>query len=207
MKLSEQGLVDLDQDIQTYFSEPELRYYVESDTKVNCRNLLTHTSGLQMHFNYFYDDEKETIPSLRQVVERYGFIVSEPSSRFSYANLGHGILGKVISEATGRDFGEYMREEILLPLGMTQTTLDISSQTKRILAKRYDFSGGLLLYSFSDTPGTGNASSTVKDLIHFWDISFCGIGKGRKRVRVFDTAAISLSYGFFRAIRNFSELF
>lgn len=167
MKLSEKGLVDLDQDIQTYFGEPELKYYVESDKKVSCRHLLTHTSGLQMHFNYFYDDEKETVPPVKQVVERYGFIVTQPSSKFSYANLGYGILGEVISETTGRDFNEFMTEEIFLPLGMTQTTLDISSQTKKKLAKRYDFSGSLLPFSFSDTPGAGNASSTVKDLIHF----------------------------------------
>lgn len=167
MKLSEKGLVDLDQDIQTYLGKPGLKYYVESDKKVSCRHLLTHTSGLQMHFNYFYDDEKETIPPFRQVVERYGFIVTQPSSKFSYANLGYGILGEVISKTTGRDFDEYMREEIFLPLGMTRTTLDISSQTKKGLAKRYDFSGNLLPYSFSDTPGAGNASSTAKDLIHF----------------------------------------
>ena len=167
MKLSEDGLVDLDQDVQTYFGGPEFKYYVENNGKVTCRHLLTHTSGLQMHFNYFYDDENETIPDLDEVVDRYGFIMTQPSSNFSYANLGYGILGDVISETTGRDFDEYMREEIFLPLGMTQTTLDISSRTKNKLAKRYDFSGNLLPYSFSDTPGAGNASSTAKDLIHF----------------------------------------
>lgn len=167
MKLSEEGLLDLDQDIQTYFKEPELKYYVETEDRVSSRHLLTHTSGLQMHFNYFYDDEKETIPPIKEMVDRYGFIATQPSAKFSYANLGYAILGEVISQTTGRDFNEYMTEEIFLPLGMNQTTLDISSQTKKKLAKRYDFSGNLLPYAFSDTPGAGNASSTVRDLIYF----------------------------------------
>jgi hypothetical protein len=60
-----------------------------------------------------------------------------------------------------------MTEEIFYPLGMTQTTLNISLQTKRNLAKRYDSEGNLLPFSFCDTPGAGNVSSTVNDLIHF----------------------------------------
>jgi len=60
-----------------------------------------------------------------------------------------------------------MEKEVFIPLGMMQTTLDISSKTKNKLAKRYDTSGKLMPFSFSDAPGSSNVSTTIKDLIHF----------------------------------------
>lgn len=167
MHLYERNRLCLDENINKYSDTFNLNYHVKSDKKVTCRNLMNHTSGLQMHFNYFYDDENRTIPPLNRVVDRYGFIATEPSESFAYANLGYGILGEVISETSGTDFNKFMKEEIFLPLGMTNTTFDISSETKARLAKRYDMEGKLIPCSFSDTPGAGNASSTARDLIEF----------------------------------------
>jgi len=120
-----------------------------------------------MHFQYFYDDDAITIPDVTQSIEQYGIIVNPPSSKYEYANMGYGILGKVISETTGKRFNDYMAEEIFSSLGMTQTTLDISSKTKNKLAKRYDIKGNLMPFSFADAPGSANVSTTIEDLIHF----------------------------------------
>ena len=167
MKLHEDGKIDLDEDIETYLNDMNLKYYVSDSNKVSCSNLLSHTSGLPMHFQYFYDDDKLAIPDVMQVADQYGIIVNPPSSKYVYANLGYGILGKVIAEISGKSFNDYMTEEIFGPLGMTQTTIDISSKTKNKLAKRYDIKGNLIPFSFSDTPGAGNVSTTIQDLIQF----------------------------------------
>lgn len=42
---------------------------------------------------------------------------------FHYSNLGFGVLGRLIEELRGRPWGEVLTEEILLPLGLTRTTL------------------------------------------------------------------------------------
>ena len=167
MKLYEMGRLDLDADIEKYITPLKLKYYVNDSIKVTCRNLLNHTGGLPMHFNYYYDDDTLSIPPMEEVVKKYGIVVYPPSTKFSYANLGYGMLGYIISKVTKRDFNEFMTEEIFKPLGMTRTTVDISSKTKKELAKRYDWNGKLLPFSFSDTPGAGNYSTTVIDLIHF----------------------------------------
>ena len=167
MKLVEDGKIDLDVDIQTYLDTLNLTYYTNDSNKVTCRNLLSHTSGLPMHFNYYYDDDTVSLPDISQTIDKYGFIINQPSSKFGYANLGYGILGKVISNSTGMKFNDYMIEEIFSPLGLTQTTLDISSKTKNKLAKRYDIKGNLMPFSFAATPGSGNVSTTLVDLIHF----------------------------------------
>jgi len=42
-----------------------------------------------------------------------------PGSRYAYSNLGYNVLGRVIEQATGRSYCEYVRAEILKPLGIT----------------------------------------------------------------------------------------
>ncbi len=42
--------------------------------------------------------------------------------RFHYSNLGYGLLGEVVARARGRRWSEVVRDEVLLPLGMTRTT-------------------------------------------------------------------------------------
>ena len=167
MKLVEDGELDLDADIQTYLNDTQLDFYVNNTNSVTCRNLLSHTSGLPMHFQYYYDDAAVAIPDITQVIDRYGIIVNQPSSKYVYANLGYGILGKVISDTTGKSFNDYMTDEVFTPLGMTHTTLDISPKTKSKLAKRYDIKGKLIPFSFADTPGAANVSTTIRDLIRF----------------------------------------
>ncbi len=45
-----------------------------------------------------------------------------PGTRFDYSNLGYGILGRVVSNVAGMEYGPFVRERLLEPLGMTATT-------------------------------------------------------------------------------------
>jgi len=167
MKLVEQGKIDLDVNVESYLDSIKLKNYSNSTDRVTCRNLLSHTSGLGMHFQYFYDDSGVPLPEMSQSIQKYGVVINPPSTKYVYANMGYGILGEVISRTSGMSFKDYMKQEIFTPLDMTHTTLDTSEQTKSKLAKRYDILGNLLPFSFCDTPGAGNVSSTVGDLIKF----------------------------------------
>lgn len=40
-----------------------------------------------------------------------------PGSNYDYSNLGYIVLGKVVEEASGMDYEEYLRDEILAPAG------------------------------------------------------------------------------------------
>jgi CubicO group peptidase (beta-lactamase class C family) len=44
-----------------------------------------------------------------------------PGERASYSNLGYLVLGEVICEVAGVRYEEYVREELLVPLGMNRT--------------------------------------------------------------------------------------
>jgi CubicO group peptidase (beta-lactamase class C family) len=42
--------------------------------------------------------------------------------RFHYSNLGYGLLGELVARLRGRSWAQVVRDEVLLPLGMTRTT-------------------------------------------------------------------------------------
>ena len=42
--------------------------------------------------------------------------------RFHYSNLGFGVLGELLARLRGRPWADIVRDEVLLPLGMTRTT-------------------------------------------------------------------------------------
>ncbi|MFF4903941.1 serine hydrolase domain-containing protein [Streptomyces sp. NPDC001260] len=67
------------------------------------RHLLAHTSGLA------FDEHRVTAP---------------PGERRLYSNAGFEQLGDHIAKATDIPFGEYLRQAVLEPLGMTSTRLD-----------------------------------------------------------------------------------
>ncbi|MFI1409209.1 serine hydrolase domain-containing protein [Streptomyces sp. NPDC020707] len=67
------------------------------------RHLLAHTSGLA------FDEHRVTAP---------------PGQRRLYSNAGFEQLGDHLAKATEIPFGEYLRQAVLEPLGMTSTTLD-----------------------------------------------------------------------------------
>jgi CubicO group peptidase (beta-lactamase class C family) len=63
---------------------------------------------------------KEDIPSLEESLLKEAILVKEPGSSFAYSNVGFNLLELVIEKVTGRDFAKYMKEEVLLPLGMEE---------------------------------------------------------------------------------------
>ncbi|MFF3482206.1 serine hydrolase domain-containing protein [Streptomyces sp. NPDC002701] len=67
------------------------------------RHLLAHTSGLA------FDEHRVTAP---------------PGQRRLYSNAGFEQLGEHLAKATEIPFGEYLKQAVLEPLGMTSTTLD-----------------------------------------------------------------------------------
>lgn len=49
---------------------------------------------------------------------------SEPGTRRIYSNTGFEVLAGLVEERTGRALGRFLHQQVLLPLGMTDTSLD-----------------------------------------------------------------------------------
>ncbi|WP_343600790.1 serine hydrolase domain-containing protein [Mycobacterium sp.] len=67
------------------------------------RHLLAHSSGLAMHSNH---------------------VLAKPGVRRMYSNYGFTVLAETVQRESGIEFGRYLAEAVLDPLGMTSTRLD-----------------------------------------------------------------------------------
>lgn len=140
MQLAEQGKIDLDAAVAEYI--PEL-----TDKRIKISHLLTHSAGFyplkrilitdvakEMGILYQKDssnyqelgyDEQLADKGLDLVCKRLNEQqnrLCEPGRYMSYCNDGYGILSEIIHRMGDRSsYGEYIRDHILLPLGMDRT--------------------------------------------------------------------------------------
>jgi beta-N-acetylhexosaminidase len=96
---------------------------------VTVRNLLTHTSGLPAHKDYFLTlhSKREFIAAICKEPLEY-----EPGSKTIYSDLGFILLGEILERATGKTVDQLAQQQIFAPLQMTSTMFD---PPKNILAR------------------------------------------------------------------------
>lgn len=111
--------------------------------------------------------------------------VEEPGGLFCYQNDAWGLLGGIVSRASGSGFEDYVAEHITGPLGLTRTTFDLS----RVLADRNattlyatDPAGNVIespkWHDSSALAGAGFLRSTARDLTSY--VRFLMKGDGER---------------------------
>ncbi len=122
LRLVDEGKLALDADIGDYLGYP-VRNPHFSDVPVTLRMLLTHTSSLRDDAGYYWDSSVRIEDFLTPggPLHSNGAMWSaeaKPGMRFTYANLGWGVLGTLMEKASGERFDLLMRRLVLEPLGM-----------------------------------------------------------------------------------------
>ncbi len=128
MKLHEQGLAGLDDDISAILGFT-IRNPHHPDISITPRMLLSHTSTLNDGNTYgsflgaTYDNPAP--PHINQLIVPGGSFFSDniwlnatPGDYFQYSNLAYGILASVIEKIADTRFDIYVKENILQPLGI-----------------------------------------------------------------------------------------
>lgn len=131
MKLYEEGLFNLDDDISSHLGFT-LRNPAFPNDVITIRKILSHTSSLRDGDGYSnflsatYNNNPP--PSLSGLLVQGGSYYSSdmfstsrsPSSNyFTYANINYGIIGTLIEKLSNKRFDIYCREKIFEPLEMT----------------------------------------------------------------------------------------
>jgi CubicO group peptidase (beta-lactamase class C family) len=123
LMLAERGDLDLDAPVDEYFRGFKV---VSQPMPVTVRHLLSHSSGLANPMPIRWVRPVGTpAPNqcafVNRLLARHRKLKFVPGERASYSNLGYLVLGEVVSEVTGVRYEEYVRDEILVPLGMNHT--------------------------------------------------------------------------------------
>ena len=127
LKLWEEGRVDLDEDVNSYLKDwkvPDTTYTLSE--KVTLRRLLTHTAGMTVHGfpGYAADDG---FPGITQVLNGEGntpriTVDTIPGSLWRYSGGGYTVMQKVVEDVSGQSLEAYMRDHILMPMGLDKST-------------------------------------------------------------------------------------
>jgi CubicO group peptidase (beta-lactamase class C family) len=126
---AETGHIGLDLPVARYIPEWNDGPSADWRKTVTVRNLLTHTSGLPAHKDYFLtlDSKREFIAAICKEPLEYA-----PGSKTIYSDLGFILLGEILERTTGKTIDQLAQEQIFTPLQMTSTTFNPS---KNILAR------------------------------------------------------------------------
>lgn len=167
MTLVQAGKIDLDRPANDYLGNAKLLAHIGDARAATIRRLANHTSGLPLHFQYFFADEAASRPSMDQTILRYGVLLRPAGERTQYSNVGFGVLDYVIERVSGMSYAEFMRREVFLPLGMTRTWVGVGQGVDTQEATRYDAAQLPLPAMDSDSRGADSVVSSAHDLVRF----------------------------------------
>ncbi len=167
MMLAQSGQIDLDRPVNDYLGVARLTARVGDARKATVRTVANHSSGLPLHYQFFYADEPWRRPPMDDTLHRYGYLVTPPGERFAYSNLGYGVLDDIMARQSGFAFAEFMRREVFRPLGMTQSWVGAGPEADADVATRYGVDGAPIPYYDTDHPGASEVWGSVHDLALF----------------------------------------
>ncbi|GGE58820.1 serine hydrolase domain-containing protein [Priestia taiwanensis] len=197
MMLHEQKLLDFDDRIRMYL--PETAHLED----ITIAHLLTHTSGLQ---NYTALPEyNKTLSKLRMTKQDVLALfinkplTSAPGNAFEYSNSGYFLLGMLIEHITGVTFETYIQDNILTPLGMTNTGIDTNKTVIRNMSSSYHSTWEDFIQcehmNMSSSFSAGAMYSTVDDL-YKWDQALYGETLVSKATMKLAFTSNNFNYGF-----------
>jgi len=174
-QLAEKGKLKLDNTISDLLPD----FPKDIGERITVEMLLCHTSGLifpEGIEKYYYASRKEEYLQeyLKQLSEEG--LRFEPGKGYGYSNAGYFILGLIIEKVTGKPWEAVLKDQILEPLGMSDSgcdkkglVLENRATSYQKLPDRY-FTWNEELYSYDPAIcgfGYGSMYSTVEDLFKF----------------------------------------
>ncbi len=182
LQLAEQGRLRLDDTAGSWL--PELTDGGSPLADVTLRELLSHASGM---FRDSRDGDFWQLwrpfpdrDGLREILLSADVAVVPRHERFKYSNIGYALLGLVIEAASGQPYANQLRQSVLEPLGLRDTTPDLDP------ARADDYATGHSSLAYADrrvpieqvdtaamAAATGFAA-TASDLVTYFSAHFLG---------------------------------
>ncbi|GAA2925997.1 serine hydrolase domain-containing protein [Streptomyces thioluteus] len=139
MHLAEQGRIDLDKPLRGYLPAGTL----PEGWNMTVRQVMQHRSGIYDHTNDLLEQPGEETTSafekrIRNTVYKPAELAalsvkhgkqSTPGTQYAYSNTNYLLLGMAVEHLTARAYADVLREEIIEPLGLEQTSFVVPDKT------------------------------------------------------------------------------
>ena len=140
MQLRDRGLLGLDDPLTAHL--PEFGRVLETGGRaadVTLRRMLTHYSGLSTE-TALLSWGAEEFPGLDEVLGALDRteVVIPADSQWKYCNLAYGLLGEVVARLSGTACADYLRDNVMGPLGMASSAFEREDLPAEHLYTGYD---------------------------------------------------------------------
>ena len=178
MRLVEEGRLALDEDVNLKLASWRVpaNDFTAKD-KVTLRRLLSHSAGLTVHGFPGYAST-DALPSLVQVLDGQKpantapvRVDVPPGREWRYSGGGYTVLQQLLTDVSGRPFPDFMRDTVLRPLHMDDSTYEqpLPQALRPRAATAHDASGKPIAGRYHTYPEMAAAGlwTTPSDLARF----------------------------------------
>lgn len=167
--LQQEGRLTVDDKISRH-----LPHTPDAWRNITLRHLLTHTSGIKSYTGLDGFELRRHLTQ-QQFIQALGVYPLEfpPGAGWKYCNSGYNLLGFIVENVSGTNYWEFLRQRILFPLGMNETTRRLPANIIPNRAAGYEQTNGVWInrdYDLTDVFSAGAIVSTVGDLAK-WNAS------------------------------------
>jgi CubicO group peptidase (beta-lactamase class C family) len=152
LRLVGEGRLDLDEDVNRYLTSWRVPANGGWQPRVTLRQLMCHGAGLTVHgFPGYHRDRP--IPTLVQVLDGTAPANTPPvrgnavpGTQFRYSGGGTSVMQRLLMDVTGRPFPDLMRELVLDPLGMADSSYEqpLPENRQNLAASGHRTGGGVV---------------------------------------------------------------
>jgi len=127
LKLRDAGKLSLDDPVAKWLPEfAKMRLPTRDTAPLVLRQLLSHSAGFPEDNPWGDQQLAASERDLTAWLQRGIPFSTAPGTRYEYSNYAFGLLGRIVSKASGQPYETYVRHEILDKLHMASSTLEFS---------------------------------------------------------------------------------
>ena len=138
LQLRDEGKLRLDDLAEDHVPEMKGWTYPTKDSpRIRVRDLLHHVGGFVTDDPW--GDRQQVLPqdAFTKMIAAGVPFNRVPQSQHEYSNFGYALLGRIVTNASGMTYTDYVQKTILTPLGMTSSGYDVSRAAKARTAIGY----------------------------------------------------------------------
>ena len=154
MKLVHAGKLDLDKPLVNYIPGDLIKDEPRAKL-ITARHALSHSTGLQ---NWRFQAGQNLQ------------LAFAPGERWSYSGEGIYYLQRAVEQITGAGFGQFMRDTVIVPLGMTSSSFYWLPEYDKRLATAHNANGAVAVdYLVTNAPRLQKIADEMKKPMETWN--------------------------------------